>query len=205
MGDVVPDPAASLHAARAGSREALGALLQACRGYLLGVADRELDSQLLPKAGGSDIVQETFLEAQRDFQQFQGGSEAELLAWLRRLLLNNVANFSRNFRQTGKRQISRELSLNVAADSNPGPLPTLPEPAASDPSPSQHLSACEYQERIERATARLPEEFRQVLALRFQQQHTFEEIGERMGRTTSAARKLWARAVLALQQELEQR
>src|SRR5215831_5082709 len=101
-----------LDAARAGSREALGRLLESCRGYLLIVANGELDADLQAKEGASDRVQGTFLEAQRDFGQFQGTNEAELLAWLRRLLLNNIANFTRRYRSTGKRSVEREVALD---------------------------------------------------------------------------------------------
>src|SRR5215472_17901427 len=105
------DPAQWLADARGGSREALGEALQACRDYLLLVANKELDPGLQAKGGASDLVQQTFLEAQRDFDQFHGNSEAELLAWLRHLLMNNLADFSRSFRQTAKRGIEREMSL----------------------------------------------------------------------------------------------
>src|SRR6266446_2817513 len=105
-----------LDAARRGSRQALGQLLESCRSYLLMVARGELDADLQAKEGASDLVQETFLEAQRDFGQFQGASEAELLAWLRRLLLNNVANFTRRYRTTGKRSVTREVALGEEAN-----------------------------------------------------------------------------------------
>lgn len=54
-------------AARDGSDDALGESLEACRAYLLLVARQEIDPALMAKAGASDLVQETFLEAQRDF------------------------------------------------------------------------------------------------------------------------------------------
>src|SRR5262245_9801346 len=90
--------------ARADTGDARRRLLEALRGYLLMVAGEELDPALRAKGGASDLVQETFLEAHRDFNQFRGADEAELLAWLRRLLLNNVANFGRRYRGTEKRQ-----------------------------------------------------------------------------------------------------
>src|SRR5215831_501032 len=95
--------------ARAGSRAALGEALESCRGYLLLVAQRELDPQLRAKGGASDLVQETFIDAHRDFAQFHGTTEAELLAWLRQVLLNKVSNFGRHFRGTAKRDIGREI------------------------------------------------------------------------------------------------
>src|SRR5205085_10055364 len=109
VGEAMAEPAQEvaqwLPAARAGSRDALGKALEACRGYLLLIANRQLDAALQPKGGPSDLVQETFLEAQRDFAQFQGDSGAELLAWLRQLLLHNLANFKRRYRATDKRQV----------------------------------------------------------------------------------------------------
>src|SRR6516162_6479595 len=112
------DAALRLAAARTGSSEALGQALQACRGYLLLLAKRELDPDLRAKGGASDLVQETFLEAQRDFAHFHGNSAEELRAWLRRLLLNNVANFTRQYRERAKRQVGREVSLEAAGSSH---------------------------------------------------------------------------------------
>src|SRR6516165_11883047 len=112
------DAAQWLAAARAGSREALGAGLETCRRYLLLVADREIHPDLRAKGGASDLVQDTFLEAQRDFDQFHGASADELRAWLRRLLLNNVANFTRQYRERAKRDVGREISLEAAGSSH---------------------------------------------------------------------------------------
>ena len=56
-----------LQAARDGSREAMGNLLEACRAYLLLVANRELAADLRAKGGASDLVQDTFLEGHRNF------------------------------------------------------------------------------------------------------------------------------------------
>src|SRR5436190_23322173 len=109
MAHAAKEAAQWLPAARAGSTEALGQLLEACRGYLLLIAQQELDPNLRAKGGASDLVQETFLKAQRHFGRFQGDSEVELLAWLRRLLLNNLANFARQYRDTNKRRLGREV------------------------------------------------------------------------------------------------
>jgi RNA polymerase sigma-70 factor (ECF subfamily) len=185
--------------ARGGSGAALGRLFEGCRNYLLLVARRELDPDLQAKGGASDLVQETFLEAQRDFAQFQGESEADLLAWLRRLLLNNLANFTRSFRGTSKRSVEREAPL-LSPGSSPGPGLTLADKGAS---PSECALAREQADEVGRLLARLPDDYRQVLTLRFQEGLAFEEIGRRMGRSPNAVRKLWARAVERFQQEMQ--
>jgi RNA polymerase sigma-70 factor, ECF subfamily len=194
-----PDAALWLSAARGGSREALGNLLEACRDYLLLVANQELDVDLRAKGGASDLVQQTFLEAQRDFGAFQGSSEEELLGWLRRLLVHNLADFTRRYRGTGKRRAEREVMLE-ADSSDAAPADAL---AADTPSPSGRAVAREEDEGLERALARLPEDYRQVILLRYQEEHSFDEIGELMGRSANAARKLWLRAVERLRHELE--
>jgi RNA polymerase sigma-70 factor (ECF subfamily) len=187
-----------LVAARAGSREELGRALEACRHYPLLVAQRHLAPDLQPKGGASDLVQETFLEAQRDFAQFRGTTEAELLAWLSRLLLNNVGNFARRYRDTGMRAVGREVALADDSSAEGGAGPT-----AAAPSPSEAAAAREQAEGLERALARLPEVYRRVVVLRYHEGRSFEEIGGLMGRSPEAARKLWARAMERLRQEWE--
>lgn len=187
-----------LAAAQDGSLEAMGKLFDACRGYLLSIAGRRLSSGLRSKGGASDLVQQTFLEAQRDFARFQGESEQELLAWLRQILLHNLAHFERRYRATGKRDLGREAPLFDAASSTDHGL-DLATPA---PSPSEQISAREETEAVQQAVQRLPDDYRQVLALRHQEQLTFEEIGRSLGCSTSGARALWLRAVERLNSEL---
>src|SRR5690242_11512207 len=80
----------SIISARQGSFTALGQLLDHYRDYLLRVASDQLQSDLAPKLGASDIVQETFLDAARAFPNFVGGTDGELRAWLRQILLNKL-------------------------------------------------------------------------------------------------------------------
>src|SRR5262245_47225455 len=93
-------------AARGGSLEALGQALEQCRDYLLQVGNAELDARLQGKAGASDLVQETFLVAQRIFDRFQGSSQPNLRAWLRAILLHKIAKLRQRYGGTRKRQLS---------------------------------------------------------------------------------------------------
>ncbi len=188
-----------LAAARSGSREALGQALEACRGYLLLIAQQELNPDLRAKAGASDLVQETFLEAQKDFAQFHGKSEEELRAWLRQLLLNNVANFTRRYRATGKREIAREVTVEGGGSSadRAGGL------TADALSPSGLAMEHEQAQALREALEKLPEDYRRVILLRHQEQRPFEQIAQLMDRSASAARTLWSRAIRRLRQEME--
>lgn len=187
-----------LESARRGSNESLGKVLEICRQYLLLVANRELDEQLQAKGGGSDLVQETFVEAQRDFEKFSGSTQDEMLAWLRQILLHNVQNFRRFWLETEKRNAGVEIPIQE--DNSSRQIgPELPSPQQS---PSQWAIKKERIAAIDTALARLPHEYRQVIVFRNQQHLSFEEISSKLGRTADAARKLWARAVEKLQEEL---
>src|SRR5881227_2756223 len=188
-----------LPAARAGSRDALGQVLDAARRYLVTIARQELDADLRAKNCPSDLVQETFVEAQRAFGQFQGDTEAELLAWLRQLLLHRVGKLRRRYRDTQKRRLAREVALG-GDDSSEGPAGGL---AANVLSPSGQAMEHEQDQALQEALGRLPDDYRRVITLRYQEELSFEEIGRLLQRSPDAARKLWARAVELLHEELE--
>lgn len=180
--------------ARGGSREALGELLDGCRQYLLLMADQLLAPQLRAKIGASDVVQETLHDAQRDFGRFQGVGEDELLAWLRHILVNNLADFGRRYR-AAKRQVEREVSFQ-------GTVFEEPETVERD-SPQAVAISQEQHQALMRALERLPGPARDVIQWRNYDRCSFEEIGQRLGRSAEAARKVWVRALEQLQRCLE--
>jgi RNA polymerase sigma-70 factor (ECF subfamily) len=187
----------TLAEARGGSSEALGRLLTDCREYLFLLANQKLGTELQGKVSPSDLVQETFLEAQRDFGQFHGGREDELLAWLSRILVNNLANVSRSFRDTQRRALGREVPLH---DLNRAPQAR--DVSLETPSPSDKAVAHEELAALERALSRLSERNREAIRLRLEERLTFEQVGDALGCSADAARKLWARAVDLLQKEM---
>ncbi len=97
--------------ARQGDAPCRDQLFELCRSYLGFAARAQVESWLRRKVDASDLVQETMLEAFRDFDHFEGRSEQEWLAWLRRILAHNAADFVRRYRGTAKRQVRREVSF----------------------------------------------------------------------------------------------
>lgn len=184
--------------AQDGADGALGAVLEGCRQYLLLVANDQLDAELRDKVGASDLVQDTFLDAQRGFGRFHGTTREELLAWLRRILLNNLTDARRRYREGGKRDVGREVAL---ADANGDELGR--DLAREDDSPEGRLAAVEQSESLRRALDQLPEASRQVIEWRNYELCSFAEVGRRLGKSEEAARKVWARAVEQLQKLLE--
>jgi len=192
------DFAARIRDARNGSDEQLGQLIDSCRAYLLLIANEELDAALRPKVAASDLVQETLLVAQAEFPRFRGENEPALLSWLRRMLLNDLADCRRKYQHADKRAIARETPLD--GDSRIDRLPI--DVPASGPTPQSSSIAREEADAVQQAMSRLPKEYRQAVALRNWDRLSFQDIAKRMDRSPDAVRKLWTRAVERLRDEL---
>ena len=105
-----------IHRAREGDLLCREELFTLCRGYLGYVARAQVESWLRVKVDASDVVQQTMMEAHRDFDRFAGKSEQEWLGWLRKILSHNVADFVRAYRGTSKRRAGREVRFRDAAE-----------------------------------------------------------------------------------------
>ena len=68
----------------------------------------------------SDLVQETSLEAHRNFPKFQGVSEPQFLCWLRQIMAANLANLLRRYLGTQGRDVRLERELAVRLDRRRG-------------------------------------------------------------------------------------
>jgi len=189
-----------LQHARQGDDECRQQLFGLCRSYLAMVARAQVESWLRVKVDASDLVQETLLEAHRDFERFHGESEQEWLAWLRKILNHNAADFVRQYRGTEKRQVRREKRLAGPADSTPG---GVLEPAAATPTPSQEFFRLDRELRIATALAQLPPDYQEVVVLRNLERLPFNDVADRMGRSRPAVQMLWMRAVRKLQEVLD--
>src|SRR6478672_8877122 len=98
--------------ARAGDVAARDELFARCRSYINLVARTQVESWMRTKVDASDLVQQTMLEAYRGFPQFDGGTEGEWLAWLRKILSHNTHDFIRRMR-TEKRGGAKEIPLQA--------------------------------------------------------------------------------------------
>jgi RNA polymerase sigma-70 factor (ECF subfamily) len=188
-----PNPGELLSLARAGDGCARGRLLEQYRGYLVLLARLQIGRRLQGKADASDLVQETFLEAHRDFGQFQGQSEVELAGWLRRILATNLANLVRHYLGTRRRDVRLERQLAAEVDESSRALEG--QLAANLSSPSQQAARRELAVLLADALERLPDDHREVIVLRHLEGLTFPEVAGRMGRSVDVVKKLWPRAL----------
>ena len=182
--------------ARSGNRVALGQLLDVYRQYLYFLARVQIDREMQGKIGASDVVQETYLEAHRDFSQFRGGSVAELVGWLRQILARNLSNQIRWYRGTRRRDVRLERGIAAGVEHSSEGLGAYL--VAAGKSPSQAATQHEAGVILAEALGRLPADYREVLILRNLEELTFPEVAQRMDRSVDSVRKLWARALARL-------
>jgi RNA polymerase sigma-70 factor (ECF subfamily) len=187
---------------RQGEARAREQLFDRYQHYLHVLAKAQLGRHLRTKCAPSDLVQQTLLEAHRDFATFQGQHEAELLAWLRRILAHNLYNEARRF-GAQQRDCAREVSLDqVQAGLDHSSVALARGLAADGPSPSQAAVDREAAVHLADALAHLPEDYQTVLLLRVFEGLPAEEVAERMGRSAGAVRMLQMRALTALREQL---
>jgi RNA polymerase sigma-70 factor (ECF subfamily) len=182
---------------------ALDRLLESYRNYLRLLARTGVDASLRGKADPSDLVQETLLKAHQHFDQFQGETEAELVAWLRRILTRNLADLVRRFKAAGARMVRREQSLDDVDSATSRAVLQLVTPNGH--SPSQSAQRRELGIILADALAELASGYREVVVLRTLEGRDWDDVASAMGRSPGAVRLLWARALKKLRPLIERR
>jgi RNA polymerase sigma-70 factor (ECF subfamily) len=188
-----PEPEELLRQARVGSGPALGQLLEMYREYLALLARLQIGQRLQGKVDASDLVQETFLQAHRNFAQFRGATEAELTAWLRQILASRLAKLLRRYCGTGRRDLRLERELADELDASSRALDRAL--VAPHSSPSQRAERKEQAVLLAAKLAALSADYREVVILRHLAGLSFPEVARRMGRSVDSVKKLWIRAL----------
>ncbi len=189
-----------LERARSGDREAFGQLLSQYHNYLRLMARALVGTTLKLRLDASDLVQEACLEAHRDFAKFAGGTEAELLAWLRRILARNLADSAR-YQNAEMRDHRRARSLESMLERSS--LAVQDALAATATTASAVAAQRERAVLLADALEDLPSDYRDVVILRNLEGLKFSDVAARMGRSSGAVRMLWARAIEKLSETLE--
>jgi RNA polymerase sigma-70 factor (ECF subfamily) len=192
------EPEEMLREARAGDGATLGRLLELYRRYLTLLARVQIGQRLQGKVDAEDLVQETFLEAHRNFARFRGTSEPELVRWLRQILAANLADLLRRYLGAQGRDVRLEREIEDAFDRSSVLLDR--GLVAAQSSPSQQAARREQAVLLADALEQLPADYREVLVLRHLEGRTFPEVARRMGRSLDSVEKLWMRGLARLRQ-----
>jgi RNA polymerase sigma-70 factor, ECF subfamily len=170
--------------------------LEQYRDYLRILARIHLDLHLRGELDPSDIVQQTLLKAHENLGGFRGRTDAELQAWLRAILSQQLALLARKH---GRRKV-RTHSLEAALDQSSSRLESLL--AADQSSPSQRMARAEQLVDLAMALAALPEAQRTAMELRYLRGLSVPDVAKQMSRSTVSVTGLLYRGTNGLRQRM---
>ena len=181
-----------IRTAKSGCDLAMDQLVTQFEAYALLVAESHINGSLQSKFGASDIVQMSLMEAHESIDQFDGSSESQFRVWLRRIVINNLLDQSKQFTKTRKRAIAREDSTtNVVLQ------------PSKQQTPSSILSRKESDHELRKLVDELPERQRFVVEARHRFGLSYFSIAQQLKMSEANARQLWSRAIKSLRQDLE--
>ncbi|MGN6135227.1 MAG: sigma-70 family RNA polymerase sigma factor [Aureliella sp.] len=169
-------------------RASLGALLEYYRPLLERLSSRRVSRRLATKVSSSEVTQITLANAAERFEDFRGETVEQFRAWLCAILQNEITDHSRRFLTSQCRAMARETSLRRDIAEEPGRRP------------SQICSANEQVAKLLEAVDCLPDELREIVRMRYQQNMTFAEIANSLGLPAATARRRWLQAVEQIEQ-----
>ena len=174
--------------------------LERFRSYLNLLACSQVDSWLGRQIEASDLVQQTLLDAVAHREQFRGNSEQEFLAWLRKILANNLIDAFR-YHGRDKRDIARNRSLEEDISKSFRRVDALADSASS---PSQRAATNEQLLRLPAALETLSDAQREAIVLHHLQGLKLSETSKRLGRSEAAICGLLHRGLKRLHEILDE-
>jgi len=175
--------------------------LERCREYLRLLTRLQVPARLRSKLDASDVVQQTLLRAHEKRDQFRGHSEGELIAWLRQILANQLAEAVRRF-SAEARDLAREQSIRAQLDESAVRMENWL--AAEQSSPSQRVMREEQHLRLAQALGQLPDDQRQAIELHHLQGYAVADAGRIMNRSRPAVVGLLFRGLKRLRELLDE-
>lgn len=188
-----------LERAIAGDRKALGSLLERHRSYLVILASRELDPLVSSRMSGSDVAQQTHLEAIEGFDNFRGRTPQEFMAWLKQILSNNLVEATRVHLQAQKRSVRKEHRIANSSQDRAGvPFGV----ASSESSPSSRAMRGERAVQLAQWMQALPQDQFESIRLRYIEGWSVTRIAEKLDRSESAVAGLLKRGLQGLRKQM---
>jgi len=139
-----------------------------------------------------DVVQDAFLKAYENLEQFQGNSK--FYTWLVRIAVNEALMKLR------RRKTSKTVSIDEDVETEEGSMPR--EVADWGPNPEQLYGQSELGEILEKTIQGLPQSFRTVFVLRDIEGLSTEETAEMLNLSVPAVKSRLLRARLQLRERL---
>lgn len=173
--------------AKGGDPEALAEVYRRYARRVFGLCRYMLDS----RESAEDATSEVFLKLQRSIESYDGS--VPFLKWVLRIAGNHCIDVLRRLRR------GRQVIVDVEEEA------TVMEAAGSGPSPLSAVMSAEARAEVREAIARLPENYRMPLVLRYYSELSYTEIAQQLGLQKNYVAALIFRAKQALRRKLAHR
>jgi RNA polymerase sigma-70 factor (ECF subfamily) len=186
--------------ARKGNQDAMGKLLDVHAERLLESVRAELGNRMRQRLESQDVMQQVCLDALNNIERFVEQGHDSFFRWLRRIAVNRICDVDRKAFKTVKR--GGELRAADVGQADASVLNLLDHVAGSLTGP---LTTADRRDRIlmlQQALAKLGDDQRTAIQLRYIDQLSVEEAAEKMARSERAVRALCVRALVRLRELL---
>jgi RNA polymerase sigma-70 factor (ECF subfamily) len=143
------------------------------------------------QAIAEDLVQETFLAALNSLDKFRGDSQ--LYTWLRSIAFHKINDFYR-------RQVREPKPQESSPDFDA--MKQLEQTGDNEPATLSVLESEEIRQSVHQALADLPQDYQEVLVLKYLEEMPVLEISQVMGRSPKSVEGLLSRARKAMRDKL---
>jgi RNA polymerase sigma-70 factor, ECF subfamily len=188
VGEQVSDELALVQAAKAGDVSAFEQLVKRYDRNVFRIAQHITQN----REDAEDVVQDAFLKAYENLEQFQG--QSKFYTWLVRIAVNEALMKLR--RRRPERMVSLDEEVKTEEDSIPR------EVADWSPNPEQLYSQSELRDILSKTIQGLPPSFRTVFVLRDVEGLSTEETAEALDLSIPAVKSRLLRARLQLRERL---
>lgn len=156
---------------------------------------RNMPRRLASRVDPSDVLQDAFLAARKQFPRYLERPAVPVIVWLTRLVMNRLKN-ARRYHCAQRRDMGKEQAFSS------DDWDRLSEKLAGlQPRPDQALSREEWKQKIRLALHQLPPKYQVVIMLRFFEGKSNHDVAEHFHmKYDSAATNLLGRALQRLKQ-----
>jgi RNA polymerase sigma-70 factor (ECF subfamily) len=155
-----------------------------------------MGQELRSRLESMDMVQDVFMCAFRDLEEFNYTSEGDFLRWIGQIAENRIRD-NLDKLHADKRDIRKEIPLQDDATTLRDDHARVFEPARYT-TPSVILSQKEELDKLEKAIDKLKPEYREVIIWAKIEGLSYKEIGNKLGKSADAVGHLLLRAMVSL-------
>ena len=182
--------------AREGDISALNQLYSVYADRVRWIVRFRMSKELRSKLESMDLVQETLIHAFSGLDGFTYSNEGDFVRWLSKIAENELRGSLKKL-HADKRDIRKEVRLeNFGSSTDRGYV--KPHVPIQTTTPSMILSGKEDLAKLEKAIDELKPEYREVIILTKIEGLSYQEIGQKLGKSSDAVRMLATRAMAEL-------